>query len=179
MNSEFASIVDNMLGGNNEFRQQAEQGIKKARAENAQQFLEQIIAYISEVQDDNKVSFAMVLLKKLYLDDRPEEQGQWQMTNEQVVTLKNTISQSINFASNSINILRRKADIICKCFRKLETYEEMMQNLVQLLKSTDGEPQELVKKKQFAMYNFEVLSEYHLSQDLIVQHSAEFIQLFT
>lgn len=33
--------------------------------------------------------------------------------------------------------------------------------------------------KQFAMYNFEVLSEYHLTEEFIVQHSAEFIQLFT
>jgi hypothetical protein len=51
MNSEIATIVDNMMGGNNELRQQAELGIKKARAESAQQFLEQIIAYVSEAAD--------------------------------------------------------------------------------------------------------------------------------
>jgi len=39
----------------------------------------------------------------------------------------------------------------------------MIQNLVALLKMTDGTPQENVARKQFAMYNFEILSEYHLS----------------
>ena len=29
------------------------------------------------------------------------------------------------------------------------------------------------------MYNFEVLSEYHLSQELIVEHSAQFLELFS
>jgi hypothetical protein len=28
------------------------------------------------------------------------------------------------------------------------------------------------------MYNFEILSEYHLSQELIVEHSAQFLELF-
>lgn len=42
-----------------------------------------------------------------------------------------------------------------------------------------GTKEEVIKRKQFAMYNFEMLSEYHLSQDLIVKHSAEFLQLFT
>lgn len=77
MNSEFATIVDNMMGGNNELRSQAESGIKKARSENGQALLEQIITYTSEQTDDNKLSFAYVLLKKLFLDERPEEEGLW------------------------------------------------------------------------------------------------------
>ena len=73
MNSEFATIVDNMMGGNNELRQQAEQGIKTARSQNAQAFLEEIIKYTEGVSEETKLSFAYVLLKKLYLDDRIEE----------------------------------------------------------------------------------------------------------
>lgn len=179
MNSEFATIVDGILSANNEQRQQAEAAIKTARATNGQGFLEQIIVYTSSQNDDQRVSFALILLKKLYLDDREEEKDQWQMSSDQITTLKNTVSASINFAADSINVLRKKAEIICKCFKKLETYEEMIQNLVSLLKATDGDQAELVKKKQFAMYNFEILSEYHLSQELIVAHSADFIQLFT
>ena len=48
----------------------------------------------------------------------------------------------------------------------------MIQNLVALLKSTDGTKEENVRRKQFAMYNFEVLSEYHLSQEHIVDNSS-------
>ena len=51
----------------------------------------------------------------------------------------------------------------------------MIQDLNALLAATDGTPAEQVKRKQFAMYNFEILAEYHLSQELIVEHSAEFL----
>ena len=36
-----------------------------------------------------------------------------------------------------------------------------------------------MKRKQFAMYNFEILAEYHLSQEHIVGHSTQFLELFT
>jgi len=55
----------------------------------------------------------------------------------------------------------------------------MIQNLVNLLKNNEGSREEVVKRKQFAMYNFEILSEYHLSQDLIVKNSSDFLKLFT
>lgn len=126
----------------------------------------------------NQASLACLLLKKQYLDDRDDEKDMWQLTNEHVVELRNAISNSINFEVNSKLLLERKADIICKCYKKLEIYPEMIQNLVTILKSKDGSPKEIVKRKQFAMYNFEVLSEYHLSQDLLVENSKEFIDLF-
>jgi hypothetical protein len=179
MNSEYATIVDHMTGSNNQLRTEAEQAIKKARAESAEAFLKQIIDFVMVCTDETKTSFSLLLLKKLYLDDRVEEEGQWKLENAQVSQLKDTISGSIDFKTNSVPMLRRKADIICKCFRKLENYQEMIQNLVALLKATDGEREEVVRRKQFAMYNFEVLSEYHLSQELIVENSSDFITLFT
>lgn len=100
------------------------------------------------------------------------------MSNENVVELRNAISQSINFNTNSKLLLQRKADIICKCYKKLEIYPEMIQNLVTILKSKEGTATEIVKRKQFAMYNFEILSEYHLSQELLVENSKDFIDLF-
>lgn len=123
--------------------------------------------------------FTLLLLKKLFLDDRAEEENLWKPVNDQIIVIKDKVSQSIDFANNSINLLRRKAEVICKCFRKLESYDEMIQNLVSLLKMNDGEQNEVVKRKQFAMYNFELLSEYHLSEEFIVQNSSDFIQLFT
>lgn len=54
----------------------------------------------------------------------------------------------------------------------------MIQKLVTILKSRDGTQPEIIKRKQFAMYNFEILSEYHLSQELLVENSKDFIDLF-
>ena len=51
---------------------------------------------------------------------------------------------------------------------KIENYEEMIQSLVGLLQLQDGSPEEKIKRKQFALYNFEILSEYHLEQEHIV-----------
>lgn len=55
----------------------------------------------------------------------------------------------------------------------------MIQDLTALLAATGGTPAEQVKRKQFAMYNFEILAEYHLSQELIVEHSAAFLDRFS
>lgn len=76
-------------------------------------------------------------------------------------------------------MLKRKADIICKCFSKLENrYGELIKNLVDAMKAPSTTPEEDVKRKVFALYNFEVLAEYHLSQELIVENSAHFVELF-
>ena len=55
----------------------------------------------------------------------------------------------------------------------------MIGSLAAVLKSTDATGEENVKRKSFAMYNFEILSEYHLSQEHIVEHSKDFLDLFT
>lgn len=47
-----------------------------------------------------------------------------------------------------------------------------------MLKTSEGSPEENAKRKNFALYNFEVLSEYHLSQELIVENSEQFLQIF-
>jgi hypothetical protein len=44
---------------------------------------------------------AALLLKKQFLDERSEEEGMWQISNENAVTLKNTISASLNFGIQS------------------------------------------------------------------------------
>lgn len=102
---------------------------------------------VEDSKSQNQASLACLLLKKQFLDDREEEKGMWQLTNENVVELRNEISSNINFVINSKLLLERKADIICKCYRKLEIYPEMIQNLVTILKSRDGAQQEIVKRK--------------------------------
>ena len=158
--------------------------MKDSRENKSEQLCQSLVEFVVAAGNDadatkqNQASLAALLLKKQYLDDRLEEEKFWQLTNQHATDIKNTISSSINFSNQSKLLLQRKADIICKCFRKLETYEEMIQNLVALLKMTDGSPKENVARKQFAMYNFEILSEYHLSQEVIVEHSGQFLELF-
>ena len=53
----------------------------------------------AEGVDEGKASFALLLLKKQYLDDREEEDGLWKMDNGQINALKDQISASINFNS--------------------------------------------------------------------------------
>jgi len=62
-----------------------------------------------------------------------------------------------------MGLLKRKADIICKCHKKLETYSQMITDLKSILELADGTNEEVIKRKQFAMYNFEILAEYHLT----------------
>ena len=143
--------------------------MKQMRESQAEQLLQGLMAYVVEMganADNTKqqqASLAALLLKKQYLDERAEEEKLWKLNNEQIGELKNQLSSSINFGVQSLNFLKRKADIICKCFNKLDTYNEMIENLVQLLKMNDGTPEEVIKRKQFAMYNFEILAEYHLT----------------
>lgn len=118
------------------------------------------------------------MIKKQYLDDREEEAGAWQLDADGANALRTAISGSLNFAVQSKGLLERKADIICKCHRKTESYESMITDLTALLQATGGEADEQVKRKQFAMYNFEILAEYHLSQELIVSNSESFLALF-
>lgn len=178
-NTDIEAIISQVMGSNNEARKAAEETIKQQRSTNGPAFLEQLVAYGTTNADEAKSSFALLLLKKQYLDERSEEEGMWALTKEQTEVLKTQISGSLDFASQSTSLLRRKADIICKCYKKAENYEEMIQNLVSLLKWDQGSKEEIVKRKQFAMYNFEILSEYHLSQEHIVEHSSQFLELFS
>ena len=62
--------------------------------------LTEFVVSASAQDDKNKQSqatMAALLLKKQFLDERTEEEGMWQITNEHAVTLKNTISASLNF----------------------------------------------------------------------------------
>ena len=185
MENEFDGLVANLMSASNADRQSAERMMTDKRKGNGQELLQSLTQYIitngadADATKQQHASFAAILLKKQYLDDRAEEDGCWQLETAQVEELCRTISQSIDFKVQSHSLLNRKADIICKCFKKMEKYDEMIQNLVTILKDNEGTPEEKVKRKRFAMYNFEILSEYHLSQEHIVQHSGDFLQLFT
>jgi hypothetical protein len=73
-----------------------------------------------------------VILKKFYLDKRKEEDGLWQLGLEDFRTLKDFIFGSIDF-SHSMLFLKKKAEIICSCYRELQNYPELITSLVGVL----------------------------------------------
>jgi len=46
------------------------------------------------------------------------------------------------------------------------------------LLSQSGDDEKTVKGKEFALYMFELLAEYHLPQEQINENSSQFVQLF-
>jgi len=81
-----------------------------------------------------------VILKKFYLDKRKEEEGLWQLSNDDFRALKDFVLASIDF-SHSMLFLKKKAEIICSCYREIENYPELITSLVGVLQSQDGTPE--------------------------------------
>lgn len=79
MNSTLETLIDQIMGANNEQRKAAEAVIKQNRSENAENFLSQLVQ-VGTAADETRASFSLLLLKKQYLDERPEEVGQWAIT---------------------------------------------------------------------------------------------------
>ena len=69
---------------------------------------------------------ACILLKKFYLDERPEEKDFEQITLGDVSLLKQLIGTNLDVANEPMNLLRRKAEIICKLHKKEESYGELV-----------------------------------------------------
>ncbi len=66
-----------------------------------------------------------VILKKFFLDKRKEEEGLWQLAPEDFKTLKDFILASIDF-SHPMLFLKKKAEIICTCYREIQNYPELI-----------------------------------------------------
>jgi hypothetical protein len=72
--------------------------------------------------------------------------------------------------ADQTNFLRRKAEILCKIHKKLGTYTDLITKLQSLTIQPSSADESVLKSKEFAMYMFELLAEYHLPQELIVQN---------
>ncbi|TNV74745.1 hypothetical protein FGO68_gene4951 [Halteria grandinella] len=153
-------ILASISAPDNILRKQAEEAMREQRTNNPQGFFTGLLQVATTTGSADQEMAAM-LLKKLYVDKRAEENGLWQLSGGDYTQLKNAVVASLDF-TQSVSHLKRKADLVCAC------------SLVALLQS-----QEDVNKKVYAMYIFELLAEYHLPQDQIIQNSDQFIQLFT
>lgn len=170
-----------LQGADNQSRQAAETQLNSARTEHPTQLLQAFIDIVVAPSGDvNQQVYACMLLKKTYLDDRTEEKALQQLSEEQLQGLKQTIGSSINF-DQPTNLLRRKAEVVCKLYKKSANYGELIQMLQSWASGNQvpGSADDAVSKaKVTAMYMFELLAEYHLPQELIVQESDSFMLVF-
>jgi hypothetical protein len=81
--------------------------------------------------------------------------------------------------ADPMTLLRRKAEIVCKIHKKQGNYAELIAKLQGLASQPASTADDIIKSKEFAMYMFELLAEYHLPQDLIVSNQDSFMQLFS
>jgi len=70
------------MGSSNEQRKAAEAQINELRKSNAEAFLKELVQFVGQSSDGDKEvqqkgSFAALLLKKQFLDDKSEEEGLW------------------------------------------------------------------------------------------------------
>ena len=74
---------------------------------------------------------ACLLLKKFFLDDRKSEESLEQLTPDDINAIKAAFTSllSLTNMSEPLNLLRRKAEILCKAHRKAESYAELVQFL--------------------------------------------------
>lgn len=184
MEGQIDTLTKTLMNGSNDERKAAEESMKNTRQNDAQSLLGALVAFINATGKDadqtkqQQACLAAILLKKQYLDDRAEEKDFWQVSNEDIAKIKDEVSAGIEFVAHSNKLLARKADIICKCYAKLgDMYSEMIANLVGLM-TAGPTPEEETKRKGFALYNFEILAEYHLSQELITENSKQFLDIF-
>ena len=115
-------------------------------------------------------TLACILLKKFFLDDRAEEEHCPKLNPDDLKQLRTAIEQSIDMTNDPKTILRRKAEIICKIHKKQENYAELIVKLQGLAAQPASSDEVVLKSKEFAMFMFELLAEYHLPQELIVSN---------
>lgn len=119
-----------------------------------------------------------MLLKRYYLDGRKEEESAEQLSLEDISALKEVFKTGMDL-KEPIALLRRKAEIICKLHKTEESYGELVNQLQSLAGQPASEDETVIQGKELAMYMFELLAEYHLPQEQIVENSAHFMQLFS
>ncbi len=164
MSGQIGALLENLKSSDNAIRTQAEAQLTQTRQSNARDLYQAFMQHISAAQaaDAQTTAMACLLLKKLYLDERKSEEGLEQLTLEDIAQMKVTFKSLLNM-DEPMNLLRRKAEILCKLHKREETYGELVAMLQQLaLQEPNSDNPAIIQSKELAMYMFELLLEYHL-----------------
>ena len=75
----------------------------------------------------------------MYLDsiEEDKEKGLWTLNKEKLIELKDVISENINFNIET-QLLVCKAELICNIYKKIGKYDELIQNIMILIKRRDA-----------------------------------------
>jgi hypothetical protein len=115
---ETLQLLTGITEADNSTRNQAEAGIKKLRAEAPQAFFQSLVHLTVTPGGSNHQQVAALILKKFFLDKRAEEEGLWQLSPAEFSSLKDTVLGSIQF-TEQMALLKRKAEIICTCYKEI------------------------------------------------------------
>jgi hypothetical protein len=85
--------------------------------------------------------------------------------------MKTTVMATLDF-SQPMKLLKRKGDIISKIYSKQEKNEDLLKLMVEWASSDNN------VGRQFSMYIFEVISDYHLTPEQISTHKDSFMKIF-
>ena len=87
--------------------------------------------------------------------------------------MKQAVLDSLDFKNQPLLLLKRKGDILSKMFQQLGQSEDFLNLLVQWSQASED-----TVTRQFAMYNFEILSECHLTNEQLKKYKQSFFQIF-
>lgn len=160
-----ANLLSEVLDANNTIRQRAEGELNAQRQQNPANLLQLFVSNLkNEKEDISQIS--CVLFKKYFLDDgegvNPDDYEQ----------MKKAVLESLDFSTQSLLTLKRKADLLAKIFKLQEQSEQLLKMLVEWAQAKD------VKSKQFALYTFEKMTECHLTPEQLSVHNDSFFTIF-
>ena len=116
-----SALITQLMSAQNDERKNAESTLRDRRTTDGQGLLNGLVSYINDrSRNEQEAGFASIILKKQFLDDRKEEEGLWQPTGDELNRIKSEISTGLEFETSSRLLLKRRADIISKCYSKLD-----------------------------------------------------------
>lgn len=146
---ETQSLLDQLLGSDNTNRARAEAELNNQRSSNPAALMSLFVSNMQSVKPD-VAQISCVLFKKYFLDNQEGVSG------DDLEQMRQKVIESIDFKSQSLTLLKTKADLISKVYSVQGKNEELLGMLVGWAQSEDA------ISKQFAMHVFERQVECHL-----------------
>ena len=173
-----ATLVQSLQSADNTARQGAEQEINTMRAANARALYEGLWkSVISADSVEGVKALSCLLLKKYFLDMREEEKEMEQLVEDDYKNLIQGLQQNMDL-SESMNLLRRKAEVLVKCYKFTKNFDEIVAQIEQMMSAPQSEEVTVITGKVIAMYMFDMLAEYHLDVDAMTAKHETFMTMF-
>ena len=116
-------MLQEVLDANNTVRQRAEGELNTQRKQNPAALLQ---LFVANLKNENEAvsQISCVLFKKYFLD---ESEG---VNPDDYEQMKKAVLESLDFTSQSLLTLKRKAELLAKIFKLQEQSEELLKMLV-------------------------------------------------